>query len=57
MAKSIAEEIIRAESTEELKKIRNGLIKAFASVPNAEEVIDRDYYILKDELIKRGETV
>lgn len=57
MRRSLAEEIIRAESTEELRKIRNGLIKSFASVPNAEELIDRDYHILREEIESRGETV
>lgn len=57
MKTSLAEQIIRAESTEELKKIRNGLLEAFKNLPNAEEVIDRDYHILRDELVKRGETV
>jgi hypothetical protein len=51
---SLAERIIRAETTEELKKIRNGLLDAFKNVPNAAEVVDRDYAILKDELTKRG---
>lgn len=57
MKTSLAEQIIRAESTEELKKIRNGLLEAFKNLPNAEEVVDRDYHILRDELVKRGETV
>jgi hypothetical protein len=52
---SLAEKIIRAETTEELKRIRNGLLQAFKSIPNAEEVVDRDYSILRDELVKRGE--
>jgi hypothetical protein len=51
---SLAEKIIRAESTEELKKIRNGMLEAFKNVPNAQAIIDRDYWILKDELSKRG---
>jgi len=54
---SLAEQIIRSETTEELKKIRNGLLQAFKSIPNAEEIVDRDYAILRDELQKRGETV
>ena len=57
MKTSLAENIIRAEPTQELKRIRNGLIEAFKGVPNAEEVVDRDYHILRDELQKRGETV
>jgi hypothetical protein len=57
MKMSLAEEIIRAESTSELKRIRKGLIDAFKNIPNAEEVIDRDYWMLRDELTKRGETV
>lgn len=58
MAKvSVAEQIIRSESTAELKKIRNGLLEAFKNLPNPEAVVDRDYHILKDELTKRGETV
>lgn len=51
---SLAEKIIRAEPTEELVKLRNGMIAAFKNVPNAEEIVDRDYAILKDELVKRG---
>lgn len=51
---SLAEKIIRAESTEELKKMRNGIIEAFKNLPNAEEIVDRDYAILRDELTKRG---
>jgi hypothetical protein len=51
---SLAERIIRAESTEELKRIRTGLLEAFKSVPNAENIVDRDYAILRDELMKRG---
>lgn len=54
MDMSVAEKIIRAEPTEELLKLRNGLLKAFANLPNAEFVVDRDYAMLKDELIKRG---
>jgi hypothetical protein len=54
---SLAEQIIRSETTEELKKIRNGLLQAFKSIPNAEEIVDRDYAILRDELQKRGETI
>lgn len=57
MKTSLAEQIIRAESTEELKRIRNGLLQAFKGVPNAEEIVDRDYRILREELEKRGETV
>lgn len=51
---SLAEKIIRAESTEELKKMRNGIIEAFKNLPNAEEIVDRDYALLRDELVKRG---
>lgn len=51
---SLAERIIRAESTEELKRMRNGIIEAFKNLPNAEEIVDRDYAILRDELTKRG---
>ena len=51
---SLAEKIIRAESTEELIKMRNGIIAAFGALPNAVELVDRDYAILKDELTKRG---
>jgi hypothetical protein len=51
---SLAEKIIRAESTEELKRIRNGMLEAFKNLPNAEEIVDRDYAILRDELTKRG---
>ena len=51
---SLAERIIRAESTEELKRIRNGMLEAFKNVPDAEAIVDRDYAILKDELQKRG---
>ena len=51
---SVAEKIIRAESTEELKRLRNGLLKAFEKVPNGEAIVDRDYAMLKDELVKRG---
>jgi len=54
---SLAEQIIRAEKTEELKRIRNGLLEAFKSLPNAEEIVDRDYHILRDELTKRGEAL
>lgn len=50
---SLAEKIIRAESTEELVRMRNGIIEAFKNLPNAEEIVDRDYAILKDELTKR----
>lgn len=50
---SLAEKIIRAESTTELKRIRDGMITAFKNLPNAEEIVDRDYAILKDELTKR----
>lgn len=57
MKTSLAEQIIRSETTEELKKIRNGLLQAFKSIPNAEEIVDRDYAILRDELQKRGETI
>jgi hypothetical protein len=51
---SLAEKIIRAEPTETLKKLRTDMIAAFKSLPNAEEIVDRDYHILKDELQKRG---
>lgn len=57
MKMSLAEGIIRAESTEELKRIRTGLLQIFKNLPNAEELVDRDYHILRDELEKRGETV
>ena len=51
---NVAERIIRAESTEELKRIRNGIIAAFKNLPNAEEIVDRDYHILREEIEKRG---
>lgn len=51
---SLAEKIIRSESTEELKKMRDGIIKAFGNLPNAEAIVDRDYKILREELEKRG---
>lgn len=51
---SLAEKIIRAEPTETLKKLRLDMIAAFKNLPNAEEIVDRDYHILKDELTKRG---
>lgn len=51
---SLAEKIIRAESTEELKRLRDSMIQAFKNVPNAAELVDRDYAVLKDELVKRG---
>lgn len=51
---SLAEKIIRAESTETLKKLRTDLIVTFKGLPDAEKVVDRDYHILKDELTKRG---
>lgn len=54
MKTSLAEQIIRAETTEELKRIRNGLLEAFKKFPNAEEIVDRDYSLLRDELTKRG---
>lgn len=57
MKVSLAEQIIRAETTEELKRIRSGLLTAFKSIPNGEEIVDRDYAMLRDELEKRGETV
>ena len=50
---SLAERIIRAETTETLRKLRNDMIAAMANVPNAESLVDRDYWILKDELTKR----
>lgn len=51
---SLAEKIIRAESTVELKRIRDGMLAAFKNIPNGEEIVDRDYAILKDELTKRN---
>lgn len=51
---SLAEKIIRAESTEELKRMRNGIIETFKNLPNAEEIVDRDYNILRNELERRG---
>jgi hypothetical protein len=51
---SLAEKIIRAETTEALKKLRKDMIEVFKNLPNAEEIVDRDYYIIKDELTKRG---
>ena len=51
---SLAEKIIRAEPTETLKKLRTDMIAAFKNVPNAEEIVDRDYSLLRDELTKRG---
>jgi hypothetical protein len=54
MEMSLAERIIRAETTEELKRMREGIIQAFGNLPNAAEIVDRDYAILKDELVKRG---
>jgi hypothetical protein len=51
---SLAEKIIRAEKTETLKKLRSDMILAFKNIPNAEEIVDRDYHILKDELTQRG---
>ena len=54
---SLAEKIIRAESTPELKRLRAGIIAAMKNVPNAEEIVDRDYHILRDELEKRGEKI
>jgi hypothetical protein len=51
---SLAERIIRAEKTEELIRMRNGIIEAFKNLPDAEEIVDRDYAVLKDELVKRG---
>lgn len=52
---SLAEKILRAETTATLKQLRSDIIERFKSIPNAEEIVDRDYWILKDELIKRGE--
>lgn len=52
---SLAEKIIRGETTVELKRIRTGLLEVFKNLPNAEEIVDRDYHILRDELQKRGE--
>lgn len=54
MDMSLAEKIIRAESTEELQRIRNGMLNAFKHLPNGEAIVDRDYAVLKDELSKRG---
>jgi hypothetical protein len=54
MEMSLAERIIRAEKTEELQRLRNGLIETFKNLPNAEEIVDRDYNVLRDELTKRG---
>lgn len=51
---SLAEKIIRNEPTETLKKLRTDMITAFKNLPNAEEIVDRDYYIIRDELQKRG---
>ncbi len=51
---NLAERIIRAESTEELKRMRDGIIQAFKNLPNAEEIVDRDYKVLREELEKRG---
>lgn len=51
---SLAEKIIRAETTDELKRIRNGMLDAFKNIPNGEALVDRDYAILKDELTKRN---
>lgn len=54
MEMSLAEKIIRAETTETLKKLRTDMIVAFKGLPNAEEIVDRDYHIIRDELMKRG---
>ena len=51
---SLAEKIIRAESTETLKKLRNDMIAAMSSLPNAESIVDRDYALLKSILVERG---
>jgi len=51
---SLAEKIIRAEPTETLKKLRLDMIQAFKNLPNAEEIVDRDYSLLRDELKKRN---
>lgn len=53
---SLAEKIIRAESTEILRNMRQDMINALvkANVSNAADIVDRDYAILKDELAKRG---
>lgn len=51
---SLAEKIIRAESTEALKKLRNDMIAAMSKLPNAEEIVDRDYALLKSILVERG---
>lgn len=51
---SLAERIIRAETTEILKQLRNDLLERFSNIPNGAEIVDRDYAFLKDELTKRG---
>ena len=51
---SLAERIIRNETTEQLKQLRSSMIEAMKNIPNAEEIVDRDYSILRDELVKRG---
>jgi hypothetical protein len=51
---SLAEKIIRGESTEALKKLRNDMIAAMSKLPNAEEIVDRDYALLKTILVERG---
>jgi len=51
---SLAEKIIRAEPTETLKKLRLDMIQALKNLPNAEEIVDRDYSLLRDELKKRN---
>jgi hypothetical protein len=50
---SLAEKIIRAESTDTLRKLRNDMIAALGKMPNAEEVVDRDYALLKSILVER----
>lgn len=51
---SLAEKIIRAESTETLRKLRDDMIAAMSKLPNAEEIVDRDYALLKTILKERG---
>ena len=54
MDQSLAEKIIRAEKTEVLKKLRQDIIAQFSKLPDAEAIVDRDYSLLRDELVKRG---
>ena len=51
---SLAEKIIRAEPTEELVRMRDGLLKIFSNMPDPQATVGRDYAFLKDELKKRG---